>query len=91
MAETQEQTLKRYIWIIEDWHGNRLPDEIISVFFNLEELDQSKNKELWQQLKQAIKNNKEFEFEGFQLDMQSLTERANQGYWWWKTIADHRK
>ena len=83
MAITQKQQLENAILIVSEWHANRLPDEIIALFFNLEDLDQSKDEDLWEQLEQAIKDNNEFKFEGFQLALKALRNRTKKGYWWW--------
>ena len=86
MAENQQQELESSIKIISEWHGDRLPDEIISVFYNLEELNQGKDIQLWKKLEEAIKANDEFKYDRFQFEMKTFRKRAKEGYFWWNLI-----
>jgi hypothetical protein len=83
MALTQIEELEKAIQIVSEWNASRQADEIIAVFFNLEELDLDKDPELWDQLRQAIADNEDFQYEGFQKEMKILRKRAKLGYWFW--------
>lgn len=87
METTQQEDLKRYIWIIQDWTARSLPDHILTVFNGLEDMDTESDKNLWDELNQAILNNKEFEWEPFQ----KYIEPFMGDEFWWKSIRSHRK
>ena len=86
LTAQQAEDLKRYIRIIWDWQSDRLPDEIFSVFSNLETLDQTKNRDLWDGLRKVIRENKEFNWKPFQQFIKPFRKRAREGYWWWDAI-----
>lgn len=86
MKNVEREELEYSIRTIKEWTADRLPDFIFNVFFDLEELDQSKNREFWGKLRQAIQENKEFDWRPFQDFMRSFAKREKRGYWWWKLI-----
>ncbi len=86
MATDQAERLELAIKSVASWRATMPPEGIYSVFEELEDLDQSKNKELWDELKVAIEENEAFNWEPFQKFMKRFKKRAKEGFWWWKTI-----
>jgi hypothetical protein len=86
MAASEKEKLKRIIEEIEGWRATRPPEAIYSAFEFLEGLDQSKNADLWDELRQAIEENKDFKWKPFKDFMKPFSKRAKEGFWWWNAI-----
>ena len=82
MAETQRQSLKRYIDIISAFDQDKTISELESVFVNLQYLDQTKNIDLWLELKAALSKNKALK-DAEVLSFLTDTRLAKDGYWWY--------
>lgn len=90
MGETERESLVRYAWIIEDWTPERIPDELASAFFNLSDLDKTKNLDLWEAVRKALVENEHLKDEEIKdyLNFETLVE---EGCWWadpeqWETV-----
>ena len=82
MAETQRQSLKRYIGIISAFNQDKIITELESVFINLQYLDQTKNIDLWLELRTALSKNKALHDDEVSSILADCT-LAKDGYWWY--------
>ncbi len=84
----QRKTLKMYAEIFEHWHNGQLPHKISNTCIELERLDQTQNKDIWERLENAIKTNKELLDEDM---LNTITDTDNEvKYWWYKMFYKMR-
>ncbi len=81
MADNERDTLKRYISIIRDFTEDRTISGVEVTFYDLATLDQQRNEDLWDALRQALRENADLQSE---LALLYLTdeEYAAKGCWW---------
>ncbi len=79
---TERDDLRGAVSVLRDWRLDKVPNEVESVFSALEDLDQSRNLDLWQQLRATLATNEALRH----LELLKYTrdeERAAAGYWWY--------
>lgn len=82
MATAQQRELKHAIAVISEWDESAPDQEVAAVFSDLMELDQEKDKELWNKFKSSLASNKDLESPRIRSQI-SQPILSWKGYWWW--------
>lgn len=87
MAQNQRQLLEQTVDQVRTWDADeRSPASLEYLFFELNQADQSRNTDLWGQLREALSASAELK----RKDPARFFDRpglARQGYWWWDPEA----
>jgi hypothetical protein len=79
---TEREELRREIRIVRQWDFSRMPNGVESAFLRLEDLDQSRNNDLWDELRHTLAENEHRRHPKL-LKFIERPERAEQEYWWY--------
>ena len=79
---TEREELRREIRIVSAWRPSKVPNGVVSAFLRLEDLDRSENRDLWEELREALAANPALRDRDL-LAHVARPELAAQGYWWY--------
>ena len=78
---TEKEWLETILDSFITWDGDNIAP-IEYYFFLMNDFNQEENKELWDAIRTALANNKEF-IHPEALAYINNEERVNEGFWWW--------
>jgi hypothetical protein len=81
MAKNEREKLTRYVRIVREWSEERPIESVEVTFYNLATLNQDRNKDLWHDLRRALRENKSLRSDDA-LFYLSVEEMAAKSYWW---------
>lgn len=91
MAYDDRELLEQTIDSIRNYNQDkRSPYSIEHFLLKLNDADQSQNKDLWEELREALGNSEQVNREATK-ELLTKTYFAEQGYWWWDPQNWHRR